>query len=88
MLLDVLATHSSAKVADYFTEDGVIILNQQDAQGIRQISQRLEWIKDKIFAYIELRDGKISRYEAVTISLDEDTPSLTEDRVDSIKKAY
>ncbi len=45
-LENVLAKHDTAKVADYFTDDAVRMINEKRLEGIQQICERLQWIKE------------------------------------------
>lgn len=42
----VLAKHDASKVADYFTDDAVIMINERHLEGRQQICERLQWIKE------------------------------------------
>ncbi|MCG9552598.1 nuclear transport factor 2 family protein [Vibrio sp. Isolate31] len=42
----VLAKHDVSRVADYFTDDAVIIINDRRLAGHQQICERLQWIKE------------------------------------------
>lgn len=49
-LKNVLEQHDSSKIAEYFTEDAVIQINEKILQGHQEIASRLDWIRENTTA--------------------------------------